>query len=120
VLGAEHPDTATSLNNLAALLDSQGNYEGARPLYERALAIKEKVLGAEHPNTAISLNNLALLLYSQGNYEGARPLYERALSIREKVLGAEHPDTDEPQQPCGSVTKDRAGERSRVSFPQSD
>jgi tetratricopeptide (TPR) repeat protein len=69
-LGAEHPDTATSLNNLALLLKSQGDYDGARPLYERALAICEKVLGAEHPDTATSLNNLALLLKSQGDYDG--------------------------------------------------
>jgi tetratricopeptide (TPR) repeat protein len=93
MLGAEHPDTATSLNNLALLFKSQGDHDGARPLYERALAISEKVLGAEHPDTAITLNNLALLLQSQGDYAGARPLYERALAIREKVLGAEHPDT---------------------------
>ena len=93
VLGAEHPDTATSLNNLAALLQAQGDLAGARPLYERALAIREKVLGAEHPDTATSLNNLAYLLQAQGDLAGARPLHERALAIREKVLGAEHPDT---------------------------
>ena len=49
VLGAEHPDTATSLNNLAYQLQSQGDYAGAKPLYERSLAIREKALGAEHP-----------------------------------------------------------------------
>ncbi len=93
VLGAEHPATATSLNNLALLLKSQGDYHGARPLYERALAIYEKALGVEHPDTATSLNNLAGLLKSQGDYEAARPLYERALAIYEKALGAEHPST---------------------------
>jgi tetratricopeptide (TPR) repeat protein len=39
-LGPEHPSTATSLNNLAALLQAQGDLAGARPLYERALAIR--------------------------------------------------------------------------------
>ena len=34
----------------------------ARPLYERALAIREKVLGPEHPDTATSLDSLASLL----------------------------------------------------------
>ncbi len=100
VLGAEHPDTATSLRQPRHLLQAQGDLAGARPLYERALAIYEKVLGAEHPNTATGLNNLADLLRAQGDLAGARPLFERALAIREKVLGAEHPDTaSEPQQP---------------------
>jgi tetratricopeptide (TPR) repeat protein len=93
VLGAEHPDTARSLNNLGELLRSQGDLAGARPYLERALAIREKVLGAEHPDTALSLNNLGVLLRSQGDLAGARPYYERALAINKKVLGAEHPDT---------------------------
>jgi tetratricopeptide (TPR) repeat protein len=45
VLGPEHPLTAESLYNLAATLQAQGDYAAARPLYERALAIREKVLG---------------------------------------------------------------------------
>jgi tetratricopeptide (TPR) repeat protein len=68
-------------------------YGVARRLYERALAIREKVLGPEHPDTATSLAGLAVLLQDQGDLVGARPLYERALAIREKVLGPEHPDT---------------------------
>jgi tetratricopeptide (TPR) repeat protein len=68
-------------------------YAGAKPLYERALAIREKALGAEHPSTGRSLNNLAGLLESQGDYAGAKPLYERALAISEKALGAEHLST---------------------------
>ena len=92
-LGAEHADTAVSLNNLAYLLKAQGDYVGAQPLYERALAIREKTLGAEHPDTAQSLNNLARLLQAQGDYARTRPLYERALAICEKALGPEHPLT---------------------------
>ena len=92
-LGPEHPDTATSLNNLALLNHNQGLYAKAEPIYQRALDIREKVLGPEHPDTAISLNNLAGLNYSQGLYAKAEPLYQRALSIREKALGPEHPDT---------------------------
>ncbi len=75
MLGPEHPDTATSLNNLACLLKDQGDLAAARPLYERALAIREKALGPEHPDTATSLNNLARLLQEQGDLAGARPLF---------------------------------------------
>jgi Tetratricopeptide repeat len=44
-LGPEHPDTATSLTNLAVLLNDQGDLAAALPLYERALAIRSKALG---------------------------------------------------------------------------
>ncbi|MDO0824092.1 tetratricopeptide repeat protein, partial [Desulfosporosinus nitroreducens] len=93
VLGAKHPSTANSLNNLALLYDKQGRYEEAEPLYKRSLEIREEVLGAKHPDTATSLNNLAGLYDKQGRYEEAEPLYKRSLEIREEVLGAKHPDT---------------------------
>ena len=92
-LGPDHPSTAQSLNNLAALYASQGRYEDAEPLYQRALGIYEKALGPDHPDTAGSLNNLALLYDSQGRYEQAEPLYQRALAISEKALGPDHPNT---------------------------
>ncbi len=44
-LGPEHPDVATSLNNLAVLFENQGQYPKAEPLLQRALAVREKVLG---------------------------------------------------------------------------
>ena len=92
-LGAEHPDTATSLNNLAALYHAQGRHSEAEPLLQRALSIREQQLGAEHPDTANSLNSLALLYHAQGRYSEAEPLYQRALAIYEQQLGATHPDT---------------------------
>jgi tetratricopeptide (TPR) repeat protein len=93
VAGAEHPDTANSLNNLGRLLYSQGDYSAARLYYEQGLAIREKVLGQENPSTANSLNNLGSLLQDLGDFGGSRSYLERALAIQEKVLGPEHPDT---------------------------
>ena len=49
VLGENHPDTATSYNNLAGLYKSQVRYEDAEPFYLKALEIREKVLGENHP-----------------------------------------------------------------------
>lgn len=43
----------------------QGNYNDAKPLYERSLRIQEVHLGDHHPDIATSLNNLALLLMDQ-------------------------------------------------------
>ena len=61
VPGREHPDVATSLNNLALLYRAQGRFAEAEPLNKRALAIHEKVLGGEHQDVASGLYFLALL-----------------------------------------------------------
>ena len=92
-LGLNHPNTATILNNLARLLQAQGDLAAARPLLERALTIYETALGPEHPDTATSLNNLARLLQDQGDLAAARPLIERSLTIYETALGSDHPNT---------------------------
>jgi CHAT domain-containing protein/tetratricopeptide (TPR) repeat protein len=92
-MGPEHPDTAASLHNLALLYKAMGAYDKAEPLYQRSLAIREKVLGPEHPDTASSLNNLALLYKAMGAYDKAEPLYGRSLAVMEKTLGPEHPNT---------------------------
>src|SRR4051812_40375998 len=91
VLEPDHPDVASSLNNLASLYSKQGRYAEAEPLLKRSLAIFEKALGPDHPNVASSLNNLALLYYAQGRYAEAEPLLKRSLAISEKALGLDHP-----------------------------
>ncbi len=91
--GPEGPETAASLNNLAALYRSTSRYEEAEPLFRRALGIRNKALGPDHPGTAESLNNLAVLLRRQDRYNEAEPLHQQALAIREKALGPDHSDT---------------------------
>jgi hypothetical protein len=48
--------SSVDLFSLAIVLRDQGDLAGARPLFERALAICEKTLGPEHRNTASSLS----------------------------------------------------------------
>jgi len=56
-----HAYTALSLNNLAVLLQDQGELAAASPLLERALATYERVLGTDHPDTATARANLGSL-----------------------------------------------------------
>jgi CHAT domain-containing protein/Flp pilus assembly protein TadD len=91
--GLDDSQSAASINLLALLYKSTGEYAKAEPLYKEALEIRQKVLGREHPDTAQSLNNLALLYQAMGDYAKAEPLLTEALEIRQKVLGREHPDT---------------------------
>ena len=48
-LGALHPSTAQSLNNLAELYQSQSEYKKTEELYKRAFAIREEQLGSTSP-----------------------------------------------------------------------
>ena len=80
----------TSLNNLALLLQNQGDLAAARPLYERALAIHEKAHRSEHPSTNRTRCHLARLLITSGHATEALGLAETALRAHEKVLGPNH------------------------------
>ena len=86
-------EVACCCNRVASFLNLAARYEGAEPLYRKALAMREELLGPEHPDTAQTVNDLAELLERKGAYEAAAPLFRRALAIREKALGLEHPDT---------------------------
>ncbi len=70
---------------------STTSFAEAEPLYQRALAMKEKLLGKHHPDVAMTLNNLAVFYKSQGRFNDAEPLYQRSLLIFEKTFGANHP-----------------------------
>jgi tetratricopeptide (TPR) repeat protein len=90
-LGDEHPDVATSLNNLAYLYEAQGRFSEAEALYERALELNQRLLDEEHSSVVSSLNNLAHLYEAQGRCSEAEPLYLKALALNKKLLGEEHP-----------------------------
>jgi tetratricopeptide (TPR) repeat protein len=81
-VGSDHPNVAMSLNNLAALYKTRGDYAGAEPLYKRSLAILEKALGPDHPYVAMSLNNLAALYRATKRDKEAPELEKRARRIR--------------------------------------
>lgn len=61
VLGADHPDCAQSLNNLAALYHEKKQYDKAEELYERALDIRRRALAPDHPSLAYTVKHLAIL-----------------------------------------------------------
>jgi hypothetical protein len=56
------------IGNLGSLLKAQGRLDGARPLYEQALAGSRAALDEAHPSTLSSVNNLGLLLKDQGRW----------------------------------------------------
>ena len=76
---------ARSLNNLAGAYAAQGKYAEAEPLYQRSLAILEKVRGPDDPDVATVLSNYAALLQATNRGAEAAKLEARANAIREKA-----------------------------------
>jgi tetratricopeptide (TPR) repeat protein len=93
LLTEDHPDTASSYNNVAYNLKFQRKYAQAQRLYVKALGIFRRLLTDDHPNTALSYNNLAANLNAQGKYAQAQPLYEKALEIHRRLFTDDHPVT---------------------------
>jgi len=93
VLGADHPDTLTSRNNLANAYHDAGRAAEAITLHEQTLAARERILRADHPDTLQSRNNLAIAYRHAGRAAEAITLHEQTLAARERILRADHPDT---------------------------
>jgi serine/threonine protein kinase/Tfp pilus assembly protein PilF len=91
--GTDHPDTLSSMNNLASGYYDAGQLEQALPLYEQTLELRKAKLGPDHPDTLGSMHNLALGYDAAGQLDRALPLYEQTLELMKAKLGPDHPDT---------------------------
>jgi hypothetical protein len=76
----------------------QGKFDEAEGLFQRSLAVLEKVRGPEHPDVTKPLRGWGRLHSARGNLATAEPLLQRALAIRKQVLGPTHAETVESQQ----------------------
>jgi hypothetical protein len=59
MLGKDHNQTLTSMNEVGEALSNQGKYEAAGAMRRQTLALREKVFGGEHPSTLTSMSYLA-------------------------------------------------------------
>ena len=87
IFGEDHPNAATSYNNLASVYYRLAEYNKAKELYEKALMIRKNNFGEDHADVAVSYSNLAPVYYSMGEYNQAKKLHKKALMIRKKLFG---------------------------------
>ena len=83
-LGQDHPDIATSLNNLATLNFYLGANEMAESLYIRSLEIYENAYGKEHPFVATVLVNMVEFYEKTGRRGEAGIFAERLKQIQSR------------------------------------
>jgi hypothetical protein len=93
VLGAEHRDTLSALNQLAMVLYREGKDAEAEVDYRTMVARDGKVFGPEHPNTLGARDNLASVLQDEGKFAPAEAEDRELVKIKEKLLGPEDRDT---------------------------
>ena len=94
-MGADSPQTSTTLSNLGTLYQTQGRFDEAEALFKRSLSISEKTFGPDIDTGATT--NLALLYLARtdGDHASDRAeaerLLQRSLAIRENALGSDDP-----------------------------
>ncbi|KAI1827201.1 hypothetical protein F4861DRAFT_494406 [Xylaria intraflava] len=93
VLGPEHHDTLSSMNNLALTYQCQGRWKEAELLYLQVTETMKTVLGPDHPKTLISTGNLASTYLDQGRWREAEPLKVQVMETMKVMLGPDNPHT---------------------------
>jgi tetratricopeptide (TPR) repeat protein len=88
VLGEEHPDTLTSMADLASTLWSQGRWKEGEELEARVMEMRKRVLGEEHIDTLTSMGNLASMYRDQERGEEAEEMKVQLIKTSSKMLAS--------------------------------
>jgi tetratricopeptide (TPR) repeat protein len=93
MLGDSHPDTLTSMAELAAIYMNQGRLKEAEELLVPLVESHKQIFGPEHLDTLYSMQLLSEVYWNQGRYDEDEALLNQLLEIRTRVQGIDHPDT---------------------------
>lgn len=91
--GEDHPNTLTSMNNLASRYSEAGRLGEALQLTEEVLTLWKSKLGKDHPNTLTSMGNLVNRYSEVGRRLKTLQLGKEVLKLHKSKLGEDHPDT---------------------------
>ncbi len=92
-LGADHPDTFVSMNDLGVGLTKSGKLDDAESLLEETVKKIKAALGADHRETLAAMGNLATAHLQSGKLDQAIALLEEAHQRRLATLGTDDADT---------------------------
>ena len=97
IFGAHHPDSITTLNNTAVMLQHMKQYRDSRIWFERSLEICEKTSGKSSVTTATLSFQLAQALALDQDPKGAVQRMRDAYNIFHAKLGPEDRNTKESE-----------------------
>jgi serine/threonine protein kinase len=92
-LGADHPDTLSSMVRLAQVAGVMGRSRDAVSLLEDVLNNYERLFGPDHATTLDTLSRLADACRQAGTWDRAILLAKQVLKKRTATLGPTHPAT---------------------------
>lgn len=93
MLGAQHPDTAMSHNNVSATARRIGKLDDALTHGQRAYEIWSSLHGENHIDTALGLSQIGAVYRARNDFQKGFELENRTLAIRRRLFGDNHPDT---------------------------
>ena len=96
VLGADHPDTRSTVTSLSQALMTQSTpseHEEAFTMMNAQLKAIEELYGKDSPEVMNVLHSLANMMQIDGRPEEAEPIQRRILDYRTKTFGEEHGET---------------------------
>ena len=105
IYGSKHPDSITTLNNAAVMLQQLQFYPDSRQWFETSLTISEEVSGKQSVNTATLLFQLAQALVLDQDHKGAVHRMREAYSIFLSKLGPDDPNTKESEKWLEQLTQ---------------
>lgn len=105
IYGANHPDSITTMNNAAVMLQHLKQYTDSRKWFEASLAICENLFGKESINTATILFQLAQALALDQDSKAAVGKMREAYNIFLAQLGPEDRNTKEAENWLEQLTQ---------------
>jgi protein TIF31 len=115
IYGADHPDSITTLNNAAVMLQAMKQYHESRIWFEASLAICEDVSGKTSINTATLLFQTAQSLALDKDMRGAVNRMRESFNIFKDVLGAEDRNTKEAESWLEQLTQSAVSQAKQLN-----
>ena len=105
IYGPSHPDSITTMNNAAVMLQHMKQYSASRSWFESSLAVCEDLFGRQSVNTATILFQLAQALALDSDSKAAVNKMREAYNIFHTELGPNDRNTKEAESWLEQLTQ---------------
>ncbi|KAF9636754.1 putative eukaryotic translation initiation factor 3 subunit clu1 protein [Lasiodiplodia theobromae] len=114
IYGNKHPDSITTINNAAVMLQTMKAYHESRLWFEQCLAISEEVSGKQSINTATLLFQLSQALALDRDMHSAVNKMRESYNIFNQVLGPNDRNTKEAESWLEQLTQSAVTQAKQV------